>query len=129
MWLANIQLCLRHEPRCEAARAIAVENLRGNETVPFSFLLSLANVGLEMDNNQNLSAVPVGPPAKRAADFNVDKIMENYKVLVDRQIDRVSAKFGRNRNPKDGAEELKLLNQMVKTLLMHEPFRRPRQKC
>jgi hypothetical protein len=78
-----------------------------------------------MNNNQDLSAnaVPAGPPAKRAADFNIDAIMENYKKAVDREIDRVSAKFNRNPNPKDGAETLKLLDQMAKTLLMHKPFR------
>jgi hypothetical protein len=79
---------------------------------------------MEMDSNQNLitsaSAVPAGPPPNRAADFNIDKIMENYKKLVEREIDRVSAKFSRNPNPKDGAEALKLLNQIAETLLMHE---------
>jgi hypothetical protein len=82
-----------------------------------------------MNNNQDLSAttsagaVPAGPPTKRAADFNIDKIMEDYREVVDRQIDRVSAKFNRNPNPKDGVEALKLLNQMAETLLMHKPFR------
>jgi hypothetical protein len=85
-----------------------------------------------MNNNQDLSArssaMPHAQPqdgrsAKRSADFNIDELMENYKEVVDRQIDRVSAKFNRNRNPKDGAESLKLLDQMVETLLMHKPFR------
>jgi hypothetical protein len=78
-----------------------------------------------MNNNQDLSAsaVPARPPAKRAADFNIDQIMEDYKEVVDREIDRVSAKFSRNPNSKDGAEALKLLDRMAKTLLMHKPFR------
>ena len=88
-----------------------------------------------MNNNQDLSETASAstsgesgvakamPDERRAADFNIDAIMEDYKEVVDREIDRVSAKFSRNPNPKDGAEALKLLDQMAKTLLMHKPFR------